>query len=212
MRRLGSLAGVLVLAACGARTPVPRLTVPTPIASALTVSAAAAGPIGGVQPVEIAITNGRPITLRLETRQIFALGEDEQRVAPLVPAEAARRAGGRRLPAARYAAIEVAKGSVLGAASGAIWGGITGGSVGLSTAGGSAVGALGGLVGSLFAGAWPTPDVAGFDGLALRDASLAQGFSAGGFVYYPQGEYHTLELLVADAAGAIERLRVPIAE
>ena len=45
---------------------------------------------------------------------------------------------------------------------------------------------------------------------ALHDTTLAAGFSASGYVYYPAGDYRTVELLLTDQRGNVEPVVVPI--
>jgi len=68
-------------------------------------------------------------------------------------------------------------------------------------------GAIGGL---LHGGGGGTPDVGGFEDCALHDQTLATGLSASGYVYYPVGDYSTLELLLRDPQGGVEPVVVPI--
>jgi hypothetical protein len=202
---------LLALVACARHVPVPVAPIPTAAAGEVRASAVAGDAIGSVEPIAIAVTNGRATSVRLDVRQVYAHADDG-RTAPLPPPEAARLAGGRRMPAAlRGGATGAATGGVLGAIGGAISGAITGG-IGLAVAAGSAVGAFFGAIGGALGAGTEAPDVAGFDDRALHDTTLAPGFSANGCVYYPRGAYRSVELLLTDDAGRVERLEVPIAE
>jgi len=204
------LLSLLVAAGCAAKHPGAAVTVPPPAEGRVGAAAAAAEPLGDVQPVAVAVTNGLDRPLRLDARQLYALA-GETRVAPLPPAEAARRAGGKSAPGrVESGATGAVAGGILGAIGGAISGAIQGG-VGLATAAGAAVGAtLGAITGVITGGG--APDVAGFEDRALHDASLAPQYSASGYVYYPKGAYSQLELLLAGESGAeVERLVLPIA-
>jgi len=200
-----------VIAGCAARQP-PPLPVPPPEPGRVTVVARAVPPTGHVQPIEVAVTNGGPEPLRLDPRQVYVLDESEARFAPLSPAEAAREAGGRRLPGAvRRGAVGAATGGVLGALGGAISGAIQGG-IGAAVAIGSAVGAAVGAVAGVFGGGGEAgPDVAGFEARALRATTLASGLSTEGYVYFPAGRFRMLEILFArDDVGAARRERVRV--
>ncbi len=201
---------VVLTAACATRSPAPTVPVPTPEAGRVRAAAAAAAPVGQIQPIALAVTNGRPTPVQLDARQVYAhAGVD--RVAPQPPAEAARLAGGERLPGAvRAGAVGAVTGGVLGAVGGAIAGAIQGG-IGLAVAAGSAVGAFFGAVAGVFSGGGSAPDIEGFEDRALHDATLAEGFSATGYVYYPAGTYDTLEILLRDDAGQVDRLTIPVA-
>jgi hypothetical protein len=204
MRSLG--AALVLLAGCAAReAPLP---VPAVEPGRLRVVARAAKTLGAVQPVAVAVTNGSDEPLRLDARQVYALGADAARFAPLPPAEAARQADGRHLPGAvRGGAIGVASGGAFGALGGLIAGAIQGGigaAVAVGSAVGAAVGAGGGVIGG---GTASAPDVAGFQDRALPNTTLASGLSATGYVYFPAGDYGALELLAGE--GTL-RERVPI--
>ncbi|HZR84304.1 MAG TPA: hypothetical protein VFD92_24615 [Candidatus Binatia bacterium] len=202
------LLAVLAATACGA--PRPRPPLPLPVAAPGEVQIAARGfePAGDVRIVEVAVTSEHPEALTLDRRQVFARVGDPTsgvpgRVAPLTPPEAARLAGSEGLPgAARASAAGAAEGGLRGAATGAVTGGGTGGAIG------AAVGAIGGI----FRGAQPTPpDVAGFEDRALpATTTLRPGLSATGLVYFPAGDYGSLEVLLV-GEHEIVRLAVPIA-
>src|SRR5437879_9490711 len=115
--------------------------------------------------------------LRLDPLQVYASSDVAERVAPMVPAEAARRADGRHSP-----------GAIRGGAVGAVTGGIGG-------------------------RRRPAADVPGFEAQALVATTLEEGFLATGYVYYPAGTYHTLEVLLAETrSGAVRRERAAISE
>ena len=208
------IAALLVLAGCAARR-APTLSVPAPQPGRLSMVARAGPAIAAVRPIAVAVTNGRAEPFQLDARQIYAHGEREERVAPLPPAEAARRADGRRLPGpVKAGAAGAITGGALGAVSGAITGAIRGG-IGAAVAAGSAAGAALGAITGVLWGRRDEPDVAGFEARALQSGSLVPGASATGYVYYPAGTYRSLEILVADErAGAphFERLEVEQAE
>lgn len=176
----------------------------------MSVVARAVAPTGPVQPIAVALTNGGPAPLRLDARQIYALGEDEARVAPLAPADAARRAGGKRLPGAvKGGVIGAASGGVLGAIGGAVSGAIQGG-IGLAVAAGTAAGATVGAILGVLGGRYrAAPDIGGFVDRALPSSTLERGFSATGYVYYPAGRYRTLEVVIP-GDGAAERVRTEV--
>lgn len=174
--------------------------------------AVAADPLDPVQPVAVAVTNGRSESIHVDARQAFAIGASGDRIAPLPPAEAARLAKGRGLPGSLGGAGKGAvTGGVLGAIGGAIAGAIQGG-IGTAVGAGAAVGvALGAITGALGGGGEPPADVAGFTERALPSLDLAPGLSATGYVYFPEGSYATLELLPTELpSGRVMPERVPI--
>lgn len=195
---------------CASHRP-PTVPVPPPTPGRVTAVAVEIERVGDVQPIAVAITNGRDSRVRVDPRQIFAPGRGWDRIAPLPPPEAARLAGGAHLPGAvRGAATGVVSGGLFGALGGAIAGAIQGG-IGAAVAAGSAVGAvIGGITGAIGGGHAPAPDVAGFEDRALRAGVLEPGFSTSGYVYYPAWTYRTLELLVSDERQGVLREVVPI--
>ncbi|HYV56765.1 MAG TPA: hypothetical protein VE911_04430 [Candidatus Nitrosopolaris sp.] len=203
----------LALAGCAARHAAPTLTAPAPETGRVLVVATGAPRVGSAQPIAVAITNGTDEALRVDPRQVYTTSGTGDRIAPLPPAEAARRAGGRHLPGAvRGGAIGAASGGVLGAIGGAIVGAIQGG-IGLAVAAGSAAGATIGAISGVIGGSRrPAVDVAGFEAQALPAMTLEKGFSAAGYVYYPAGTYRTLEVLLAETSGAARREQVAIGE
>ena len=198
------------LAACASRRSGPSVEVPRPEPGKVGIRGVVVDRLGEVQPIALALTNGGHTPLRLDPRQIFALRNDA-RVASLPPGEAARQAGGARMPGAvRGAAVGAASGGVLGAIGGLISGAIQGG-IGSAVAVGSAVGAGVGAVTGVFTGGRQQPDVAGFEDRALPASTLEPGFSATGYVYYPKGDYQQLEILLAlpgTAAVRTERIAI----
>ena len=203
----------LALAGCAARHAGPTLSAPAPETGKILVVAKHAASLGSTQPIAVAVTNGRTEALRVDPRQVYATSESGERIAPLPPAEAARRAGGRHLPGAiRGGAVGAASGGVFGAIGGLIAGAIQGG-IGTAVAVGSAVGAtLGAITGVIGGSRQPAADVAGFESQALLATTLEAGFSATGYVYYPTGAYHTLEVLLAETSGTVRREQVAISE
>ncbi len=200
-----ALLPVVLLAGCGTRAATPTLSVPNPSPGRVEVAAEAVAPLGEVQPIAVAVTSARAEALHLDARQIFAHAGavTDPRVAPLPAAEAARRAGGHRLPGAvRAGAVGAATGGALGAVGGAIAGAIQGG-IGGAVAVGSAVGASLGAITGVLGGSHESPDVAGFTDRALPDTTLRSGLSATGYVYFPAGTYRTLELLLTDELGSV---------
>jgi hypothetical protein len=204
--RLAVLA--LACAAACARHAAPVVPVPPAADDRVRVAARLADPVRDVQPVAVAVTNGRRETLHLDPRQLFAVTPAGDRIAPLPPGEAARRAGGERLPGAvRAGARGAVGGSLLGALGGAISGAIQGGisaAVAAGAAVGAALGAITGVIGGAHGGA---PDVAGFSERALPGGPLPSGTSVTGFAYYPAGTYDSLELVLpGDATPTVERI------
>src|SRR5262249_50589620 len=142
----------LALAGCAARHAAPTLTAPAPETGKVLVVAQNAPTIGSAQPIAVAITNGTEEVLHGDPRQVYTTSGTGDRIAPLPPAEAARRAGGQHLPGAiRGGVMGAAGGGVLGAIGGAIAGAIQGG-IGLAVAAGTAAGAGVGGVGGVGGG------------------------------------------------------------
>ena len=209
------LAAAVLAAGCSTQS-APRLTAPSPETDRVQAVAEAAPRAGGVQPVALAVSSGVPAPLRLDPTQVYAhLGDgDDARVMPLPPSEAARLAGGADAPGRLTSAAKgTVVGGAVGAASGAVWGAIFSGAAGAGAAAGAAAGAVGGLLsGVIFGGGGSSADVAGFTDRGLPAATLEQGMSQTGYVYFPAGAaYQTLEVLLGKGDGTSERLLVPVA-
>jgi len=202
-----------LLPVLGCATPhIEDVAAPPPGSGGLAVRAVAPSPVGEVQPIAAAMTNGTDAPVTIDPLQIYAHATDgSERVTPLVAAEAARRAGGRSLGGvAKRGAVGAAGGSVLGAIGGAISGAIQGG-IGTAVAAGAAVGAAVGAIGGVLTGGHETPArTSEFEARALAATTLAPGASLGGLLYYPLGNYRTLEVLAVERAAQGVRLEVPI--
>jgi hypothetical protein len=198
------------LAGCASRSG--PAVAPAPEPGHVAIVARAAERTGAVQAISIAITNGREHPVQLDARQAFAVPTTGGRVAPLPPAEAARLAGGLRVPGAvRGGVVGAATGGAFGALGGVISGAIQGG-IGTAAAVGSAVGAaIGAITGTISGARGPQPDVSGFTERALPSTSLAPESSATGYVYYPAGTYGSLEVLLRDErSDVVLRETVPV--
>jgi hypothetical protein len=214
MRPIGiSVISLLLVAACATEQAAVTLPMPTPERGQMSIVAKVLEPLGDVQPIAVAMTNGRAGTVRLDPTQAFARGASEARTAPFPPGEAARQAGGQTLPGAvKEGAIGAARGGAMGAIGSAlsdlILGAVSGG-IGLGAAAGAAVGGLFGAISGASSGGG-TPDVAGFEERALHAAVLAPTFSATGYLYYPPGDYQTLEILLVGDDGVVEPVVVSL--
>jgi len=206
-----TLLGLVLLAGCAAQRPV-TVAIPPLDRGVLVTAARSVDPVGDVQPIAVAMTNGQDGTLRFDATQAYAHDAGGGRVAPLPPGEAARRAGGRSLPGSvEGAAAGAARGGVMGglgsAINGLVMGAVAGG-VGVASAAGAAVGAvMGAVTGASSAGA---ADVAGFEDRALKSTPLAPTFSATGYLYYPRAPYGSLEILLTHEDGQVEAVTVPL--
>ncbi|HJQ85391.1 MAG TPA: hypothetical protein VKA21_14995 [Candidatus Binatia bacterium] len=212
LRLVGLLLPVVGLVlGCAARSG-PQLPVPPPESGRVVAVARHVDRTGDVQPIAVALTNGRNEPVRLDARQIYALTEDGNRIAPLPPGEAARQAGGARLPGAvKGSAVGAVTGGFFGAIGGLIAGAIQGG-LGAAVAVGSAVGAgVGAVAGAIGGGHESPPDVAGFTDRALPSTTLGPGLSTTGYVYYSASRYTALEILLpSERGGGPDELRIPI--
>jgi hypothetical protein len=201
-----------LVAVVGCAAHAPDVAVPPVTPGVLGARAVAAPHLGDVQPIAVAVTNGRDGTVHLDPRQLFALDGQGARVAPLPPAEAARRAGGGTPSALKGGVTGAAAGGVFGALGGVIAGAIQGG-IGAAVAAGSAVGAAIGAITGTISGARDGggAHAAEFQDRALPEETLASGFSASGYVYYPAGSYRTIELLATgEPSGAVVRERIDV--
>jgi len=205
------LALFALAATIGCAAHAPNVPVPSPDPGALHARAVTAPKAGAVQPVALAITNGLDAPVRIDPRQVFALDDAGSRVAPLPAGEAARRAGGHVPGTLKRTAVGAATGGAIGAIGGVVGGAIQGG-IGIGAAVGSAVGAtFGAISGLLGGGGDDNAHAAEFQDRALPATTLANGMSATGYVYYPEGRYRSLELLtVGERGGETMRTTVPV--
>ena len=214
--RAGAIATAIAISGC-AIAPAPIAHTPNVVATAeqgqLAVSVAAAPTVGEVTPVYVSIANGTDATRAVVPSQVFALNSVGERVAPLPPGEAARQAGGSgELKAAlTSAAVSGGLGGVvgggLGAAAGAAFGAVGTGSI---------VGAAIGGAEGIFTGAEKGQTAANrqadqqITSLALRQSKVYKGFTQSGYVFFPKGEYTSVEtVLVNDETGDTEDVKTP---
>src|SRR5262245_10235031 len=178
-----TLALLVVVAACTHERAAVKLPVSMPERGEVGVVTQVIEPLGDVQPIAIAITNGHDEAVRIDPAQAFAHASGAGRTASLPPGEAARQAGGHTLPGAiSEGAAGAARGGAMGAIGSAVNGVILGavsGGVGIATAAGAAVGGVAGAISGASGTAQPA-DVQGFEERALHETSLAPTFSATG--------------------------------
>lgn len=188
--------------------------VATPSRGQLTVSSETHKPIGGVLPVYLSIANGTDSPCTVVPNQIFALNEHGNRVAPLPPAEAARRAGDAgELRAALLSAgvsglVEGAIGAGIGAVAGSL---IDSGATGAAL--GGAIGAGSGAVTGASAGPAKADAQAAtqLTALALPAQDVRRDFTVSGYVFFPKGDYQRIQMLVVDdETGDTEVINQPL--
>jgi hypothetical protein len=199
-------------AALGCAAHAPDVPLPTAGPGIVAGRAVRAGRLGDVQPIVVALTNGRDGTVQIDPRQVIAVDAAGIRIAPLPPGEAARRAGGRAPGALKGGVVGAAEGGALGALGGVIAGAIQGG-IGAAAAVGSAVGAALGAITGVVGGArgGGASHEAEFRDRALDGATLAPGASATGYVYYPAAQYSSLDVLaVEEPGGGTVHVSVPV--
>lgn len=194
----------VILEGCGvAAAPLEQTpqVVATPQRGQVLVSNQAQAAVGDVVPVYVSVANGTSIPRYVVPSQVFAVNDAGERVAPLAPAEAARRAGNsEELSAAlKSAAVSgVAAGAIgtgLGAAAGAALGDTTGG-VGL----GAAIGAGEGILYGAPAGQGKADEQADqqIGALALAGGPVRENFTVSGYVFFPKGHYKGVDVLLVD--------------
>src|SRR5271163_4761386 len=204
-RRRGAIALALWISLAGgcAIAPAPIKDTPhivaTPATGQLTVSSEPGKPIGDVLPVYVSIANGTNSPRAVVPSQIFALNDAGSRVAPLPPAEAARQAGSAgELRAALLSAgasglVEGAFGAGIGAIAGSlIHSGVTGAALGGAIGGGS------GAVSGATAGPAKADSQANIQlsALALPAQDVRHDFTVSGYVFFPKGEYKSIQMLL----------------
>jgi hypothetical protein len=221
--RLAAIAVVIAISGCGiAQAPIKHTpnVVATPQQGQLAVSVAAAPAVGEVTPVYVSIANGTDASRSVVPSQVFALNDAGERVAPLPPGEAARQAGSAKelRGAIESAAVSGVGGAAVGAAAGAIAG--AAGSAGNWGFGSPGAGAL---IGTAFGGGWGAFSGAEkgqaradqqaneqIQALALKPEEVRKNFTVSGYVFFPKGQYHQVEMLLVDReTGDTEVVREP---
>src|SRR5271170_2383357 len=219
-RRCASVTVILVSLVIGGCSiaPAPLKDTPhivaTPENGQLTISSEPSRPIGDVLPIYVSIANGTDSPRAIVPNQIFALDDAGSRIAPLPPAEAARQAGGAgELRAALLSAgasglVEGAIGAGIGAIAGSlIHSGVTGAALGGAIGGGS------GAVSGATAGPAKADSQANIQlsALALPAQDVRHDFTVSGYVFFPKGEYKSIQmLLVDDETGNTEVIERPM--
>ncbi|MGH7865005.1 MAG: hypothetical protein ACREQB_08445, partial [Candidatus Binataceae bacterium] len=204
VQTLVAVATTLWLAGCGiASAPIKDLprTVVSPTPGSLTVGAQSADRVGDVLPVHVSVANGSDSPRRIVPSQIFALDDNGNRVAPLATAEAARQAGNAvqlrsALTGAAVSGVALgALGAGIGAAAGSAFG-----APGTGAILGSAIGGGSGII----RGAQRSQQTAEREAdqqigaLALRPEEVRRDFTVSGYVFYPNGNYREIEVLLID--------------
>jgi hypothetical protein len=207
----------LVIGGC-AIAPAPLKDTPqivaTPANGQLTVSSEPSKPIGDVLPIYVSIANGTDSPRAIVPNQIFALDDAGSRIAPLPPAEAARQAGGAGelraglLSAGASGLVEGAIGAGIGAIAGSfIHSGVTGAALGGAIGGGS------GAISGATAGPAKADSQANIQlsALALPAQDVRHDFTVSGYVFFPKGDYKSIQmLLVDDETGNTEVIERPM--
>lgn len=211
-----TIAGILffccVVSGCATTArpiPITQRVALTPTKNEVSVQARPGTPIGNIVPVDISVANGTDEPYLIVPSQVFAIDQKRQRILAVPPAEAIQEAGDANAlkagltGAAKNAAVGPAAGALIGAAVGVAAGALIG-----SPAAGLAYGAaLGGGVGAAEAGA-----AGGIQGqaaahhdaetqinaLALPAGEAAPNFSINGYIFFPKGDYTSIQINVLD--------------
>ena len=207
-----SVAALLAFALGGCATtwnPIPmtpRVAL-TPTKGDVTMQARPGEPIGRIVPVDVSIANGTDEPYLVQPDQVFAINQQGQRIMPVPASEAIQEAGNANALKAGLtgAAKNLAIGAVAGAATGAAIGAAVG-TIVLSPAQGALVGAaIGGSVGAAGGGVYG--GVQGqaaahrdadtqISALSLQTREAHPNYSVNGYVFFPKGEYTSLQMTV----------------
>jgi hypothetical protein len=221
--RITALAATIAISSCSVAPPPIEHTqniVASPRQGELAVSVAAAPAVGQVTPVYVSIANGTEASRAVVPSQVFALNDAGERVAPIPPGEAARQAGSAKelRGAIQSAAVSGVGGAALGAAAGALAGAAgSAGNFGFDSPG------AGALVGTAFGGAWgafrgaengqnkaDAQANAQIQAVSLKPEDVRKNFTVSGYVFFPKGQYHQVEMLLVDReTGDTEVVREP---
>jgi len=216
MRFFGCLAiiGTLVVSGCSSNgavaTPSP-LSLPkvvaTPNSGHVSVVAVADKPVGNVVPVYVSVANGSDDRLLESPAEIFARGDDGNRV-PVVPLpEAVAQAGGAAglVSSLGTASAYGLPAAAVGGISGAAGGGLLGGMSWSSALTGSLIGSAAGLVAGGAQGIWTAHQAAEqraqdqIATLSLKPTTIPPNGTASGYVFYPADQYQMLLAVMGDS-------------
>ncbi len=187
--------------------------VATPQPGQLSITSQSKPAVGSIVPVYVSVANGTDVPRAIVPSQVFALDENGDRIAPLPPGEASRQAGGSgELKAAlTSAAISGVGVGAVGAAVGAIAGSVLGsGATGAVV--GTAIGAGEGVIGGAPAGFQEAKNQANqqIGALALQGGDVGKDFTVSGYVFFPQGSYKEIEMLLVNReTGDTETIKQP---
>ncbi|MDO8433751.1 MAG: hypothetical protein Q7S58_15210 [Candidatus Binatus sp.] len=200
-----STSGVFGCATSARPIPITPRVALTPSKGAVTMQARPGKPIGEIVPVDIAIANGTDEPYMVEPSQVFAINQQGQKILPVPPGEAIQEAGDANAlkagltGAAKNAAVGAIAGAVLGAAlgvavgamlgapaTGAAYGAAMGGGIGLAQGG-----VAGGVQGQVAARQDAETQV---NALSLQPREANPNFSINGYVFYPKGEYTSIQM------------------
>jgi hypothetical protein len=202
----------LLLSAC-AEKPVtaPRAVVPETVSSELRVAATAAKEFGHMLAIGVGVSNGSTKDYAIRADWVLAVDKAGNRVAPLSVTEAARQAGGAT---ALVAGLKGAGGTalltgLLGAIPGALIGVAQGGASGAGK--GAAIGAGIGIAAGAIAGFYESKTqtereiIQQLGGLYLGAQTSKPGLPVSGFVFFPEGEYVGVYLIMQEQPGGAVR-------
>jgi hypothetical protein len=214
--RLASAALSAIALGCGfASAPLQNTPsiVATPQPGQISITSQSKPAVGSVLPVYVSVANGTDVPRAIVPSQIFALDENGDRIAPLPAGEAARQAGGSgelkaAMTSAAISGIGVgAVGTAVGAIAGSVLGsGATGAAVG------GAIGAGEGVIGGAPAGMQEAKNQANqqIGALALQGSDVGKDFTVSGYVFFPQGSYKEIEMLLVNReTGDTETIKQP---
>ncbi len=157
--------------------------------------------VGDVLPVYVSIANGADMPCSVVPNQVFAIDKAGDRIAPIPPAEAARQAGGagELRDALESGGASGIAGGALGAGIGALAGAfVHSGATGAAIGGAFGVGE-GALQGAPAGQARADQQASvQMTALALPAGNVRRGFSVGGYVYFPKGDYESIQMLLVD--------------
>jgi len=214
--RVAYAALIAIALGCGFASAPLRNTpsiVATPQPGQLSITSQSKPAVGSVVPVYVSVANGTDVPRAVVPSQVFALDENGDRIAPLPPGEAARQSGnaGQLKAALTSAAISGVGLGAAGAAVGAIAGSVLGsGATGAAV--GGAIGAGEGVIGGAPAGMQEAKSQANqqIGALALQGGDVGKDFTVSGYVFFPQGSYKEIELLLVNReTGDTETIKQP---
>jgi len=224
---VGATLAISAFAACATSArplPTTKRVALTPPKDDIAVVARAGKPIGEIVPVDLSVADGTNEPYVIDSSQVFAIDEQGERILSVPPSEAIQEAGTANelkaglTGAGKNATVGALTGAVVGAALGAGAGALVGvppvgAALGAAIGGGlgaATAGAAGGMQGEAAAHVDAATQISA---LCLRSQEAHANYSVIGYVFFPRGTYHAVEITLLDReTEQTKTMTVPLSE